>query len=32
MMNYWRAVGGAAEQGVVNKIQLSFSTKKKQYF
>lgn len=28
MMNYWREVGGAAEQGVLNEIQISFSTKK----
>lgn len=28
-MNYWGEVGGAAEQGVVNEIRISFSTKKK---
>lgn len=28
MMDYWRQVGGAAEKGVLNEIQISFSTKK----
>lgn len=31
-MNYWREVVGAVEQGVVNVIQMSFSTKKKAVF
>lgn len=27
-MGYWREAGGAAEQGVLHEIQISFSTKK----
>lgn len=31
-MNYWRDLGEAAEQGVVNEIQIFFSTMKSSIF